>query len=101
LAHLLTDQAEKAVDQAQKAIEGNRNFAFSYCVLALAFARLGRADEAEQAVSQLRRAAPGFHLSALRRIRFANAERLLPDLELLRGYTCRIDPDKIAAFFTP
>ena len=73
------------MDQAQKAIEGNRNFAFSYCVLALAFARLGRPDEAEQAVSQLTRAAPGFHLSALRRIRFANVERLLPDLELLRG----------------
>ena len=85
LAHLLTDQPEKAVGYARKAIEGNRNFAFSYCILALAFARLGRADEAEQAVGQLTRAAPGFHLSALRRIRFANAERLLPDLELLRG----------------
>ncbi len=85
LAHLLTGQAEKAVAYAHKAIEGNRNFTFPYCVLALAFARLGRPDEAEQAVNQLTRAAPGFHLSALRRIRFANVERLLPDLELLRA----------------
>jgi adenylate cyclase len=85
LAHLLSGRAEEAVGFAKKAIEGNRNFAFSYCVLALAFARLGQSDEAERAVIQLTRAAPGFHLSALRRIRFAHAERLLPDLELLRA----------------
>lgn len=85
MAHLLMDQPEQAVGYAQKAIEGNRNLAFSYCVLALALARLGRPDQAEESVGQLTRVAPGFHLSALRRIRFANAERLLSDLALLRA----------------
>jgi tetratricopeptide (TPR) repeat protein len=35
LAHLMTGRAEAAVACAHKAIEGNRNFAFSHCVLAL------------------------------------------------------------------
>ena len=67
LARLLTGRAEEAVAHARHAIEGNRNFAFPYCVLALGCARLGRADEAAQAVRRLARAAPGFHLGSLRR----------------------------------
>jgi hypothetical protein len=45
---------------ARKAIEGNRNFVFSYRVLALGYARLGHADEAAQAVRRLVRKAPAF-----------------------------------------
>ena len=47
----LTGRTEEAVAHARKAIEGNRNFAFPYCVLALGCARLGQADEAAQAVA--------------------------------------------------
>ena len=85
LARLLTGRAEEAVAHARHAIEGNRNFAFPYCVLALGCARLGRADEAAQAVRRLAQAAPGFHLGSLRGIRFADAARLHPDLDLLRA----------------
>jgi tetratricopeptide (TPR) repeat protein len=84
LACLLSGRAEEAVMHARKAIEGNRNFDFPYCVLALGFARLGRADEATQAVRRLVRVAPGFRLASLRRIRFADAGRLQSDLDLLR-----------------
>lgn len=85
LASLLTGRAEEAVAQARQAIAGNRNFAFPYCVLALGCAHLGRADEAAQAVQRLAQIAPGFHLGALRSIRFADAARLQPDLDLLRA----------------
>ena len=83
-ACLLCGRAEEAVAHARKAIEANRNFAFSYCVLALACARLRRTAEASQAVRRLIRTAPGFHLGSLRKIRFADAARLQSDLELLR-----------------
>ena len=83
LAFLFTGRSEEAVAHAQKAIEGNRNFCFPYCVLAAALARLGRTDEAAQAMQRLARAAPGFHLGSLRKIRFADAARLQSDLELL------------------
>lgn len=85
LTCLLTGRAEEAVAHAHRAIEGNRNFAFPYCVLALACARLGHVDEAAQAVRRLVSAAPGFRLGSLRRIRFADAGRLQPDLNLLRA----------------
>ena len=85
LACLLTGRAEEAVTHARRAIEGNRNFAFPYCVLALACARLGHVDEAGQAVRRLGGAAPGFRIGSLRSIRFADAARLLPDLNLLRA----------------
>jgi adenylate cyclase len=85
LACLLTGRAEEAVAQARRAIEGNRNFAFPYCVLALGCARLGHADKAAHAVRRLVNAAPGFHLASLRKIRFADAARLQPDLDLLRA----------------
>jgi tetratricopeptide (TPR) repeat protein len=84
LACLLSGRAEEAVAHARKAIEGNRNFAFPYCVLALASAKLGRLDKAAEAVRQLVRVAPRFRLGSLRRIRLADAERLQSDLELLR-----------------
>ena len=84
LACLLTGRTEEAVAHARKAIEGNRNFVFPYCVLALGCARLGQADEAAQAVRRLVRAAPRFRLGSLRRIRFADTARLQSDLELLR-----------------
>jgi hypothetical protein len=58
---------------------------FAYCVLALACARLGRTEEAAQAVRRLLRAAPGFRLGSLRKIRFADAARLQSDLGLLRA----------------
>jgi hypothetical protein len=50
----------------------------------LSCVRLGRIDEANQAVRRLVRVAPRFRLSSLRRIRFADAARLQSDLELLR-----------------
>jgi adenylate cyclase len=84
LACLLTGRTEEAVAHARKAIEGNRNFAFPYCVLALGCARLGRSDEAGEAVRRLRRAAPRFHLGSLQKIRFAHAARLQSEVESLR-----------------
>jgi tetratricopeptide (TPR) repeat protein len=84
LACLLSGRPEEAVAHARKAIEGNRNFVFPYCILALASARLGRPDEAAQAVRQLVRFAPQFRLGSLRRIRLADEARLHSDLELLR-----------------
>jgi adenylate cyclase len=85
LAHLFAGRNEEAVTHARKAIEGNRNFAFPYCVLALGCARLGQHEEAAQAVRRLVGAAPSFRIGALRRIRFADAARLQPDLALLRA----------------
>jgi len=85
LACLLTGRNEEVVTHARKAIEGNRNFAFPYCVLALGCARLGQHEEASQAIRQLITASPGFRLEALRRIRFADAARLESDLALLQA----------------
>jgi adenylate cyclase len=84
LAFLFTGRVEEAVAHARKAIDGNRNFALAYCVLALACARLGRREEAAQAVRPLLRIAPRFRIGALRKIRFADAARLQSELELLR-----------------
>jgi len=85
LAYLLTDRNEEAVAAARKALDGNRNFALAHCVAALALARVGRRDEAIQAVRRLLDAAPGFRVGTLRRVRFADAARLQPDLDLLRA----------------
>jgi tetratricopeptide (TPR) repeat protein len=85
LAYLLSGRAEQAVAHARKAIEGNRNFAFPYCVLALASAKLGRPDETAETVRQLVRVAPQFRLGSLRRIRLTDAARLQSDLKLLQG----------------
>ena len=84
LARLFTGRNEEALTHARKAIEGNRNFALPYCVLALACARLGQREEAVQAVRQLIAAAPSFRIGTLRKIRFADAACLLSDLDLLR-----------------
>jgi Flp pilus assembly protein TadD len=84
LAWLLTDRFEEAVTHARRAIEGNRNFAFPYFVLALGCARLGQREEAVQAVRQLIAAVPSFRIGTLRKIRFADAARLQSDLDLLR-----------------
>src|SRR6185369_9022649 len=64
LAYLLSGRTEQAVAHAQKAIEGNRNFVFPYWILASGCARLGRAEEAAQAVDRLVRVAPGFRLGS-------------------------------------
>ncbi len=64
LACLLTDRHEEAVTHARKAIDGNRNFAFPYCVLALSYARLGQPDEAREVVRRLMGAAPSFRIGA-------------------------------------
>jgi TolB-like protein/class 3 adenylate cyclase len=85
LACLFTDRSEEAVAHAKKAIEGTRNFALPYCVLAAGAARLGHTEEAARAVVRLRDMAPQFRLGSLRRIRFADAARLLPDLGRLRA----------------
>jgi adenylate cyclase len=84
LACLLTGRCDEAVSHARKAIEGNRNFAFPYCVLALGCLRLERREEASQAIRQLIAAAPSFRIANLRKIRFADAGRLQSDLALLR-----------------
>ena len=76
-----------------KAIEGNRNFAFPFrlsllcphCVLALGCARLGHRQDAVEAVRRLVSAAPSFRIGTLRKIRFADAACLQPDLALLRA----------------
>jgi len=85
LTCLFTGRTEEAVTQARKAIEGNRNFASPYWVLALGCARLGRREEASQVVRQLTTASPGFRLETLRRIRFADAARLQPEFDQLRA----------------
>jgi adenylate cyclase len=85
LAHLLTDRAEEAAAHARRAVEGNRNFAFSYAVLAICCARLGEIEEAAQTVRRLVQIAPGFRIGSLRRIRFADAARLQQDLHRLRA----------------
>jgi tetratricopeptide (TPR) repeat protein len=85
LACLLSGRTEEAVAHARKAIDGNRNFVFPYCVLALAFAKLGRSDEAAEVVRQLLRVAPRFRLGSLRRIRVADEARFQSDLELLQA----------------
>jgi len=84
VAFLLAGRTEEAIAQARKAIDGNRNFAFPYCVLAICCNRLGRTEEARQTVRRLLRAAPGYRLELLRRIRLADAARLQSELELLR-----------------
>ena len=53
LACLFTGRIEEAVAHAHKAIDGNQHFAFRYCVLALGCTRLGRHEEAAQAVRRL------------------------------------------------
>jgi len=83
-ACLLTGRAEEAVSHARKAIEGNRNFALPYCVLALGSEQLGRREDAEEAIRQLRATAPSFRLGSLRSIRFADSARLQSELDLLR-----------------
>jgi Flp pilus assembly protein TadD len=85
LACLLTGQNEEAVTNARKAIDGNRNFALPYCVMALGCARLGQPEEASQAIRQLTVTAPSFRLGALRKIRFADTGRLESDLALLQA----------------
>lgn len=85
LAHLLTGRNEEAIANAQKAIDGNQNFAFAYCVLALGCARLGRSDEVVQTVRRLLDLAPRFRIGTLRKVRFADALRLQPDLDVLRA----------------
>jgi adenylate cyclase len=85
LACLLTDRFDEAVSHARKAIEGNRNFALPYCVLALGCLRLERREEAAQANRQLIAAAPSFRIGNLRKIRFADAARLQSDLALMQA----------------
>jgi adenylate cyclase len=85
LSYLLTDRFEEAAAQARKAIEGNRNFALPYCVLALGCARLGHRQEAAEAVRRVIGAAPGFRIGTLRKVRFADAARLQSHLALLRA----------------
>ena len=84
LADLLSGQAEEAAVHARKSIEGNRNFAFAHCVLALACLRLDRAAEAAQAVRRLIGIAPRFRIGTLRKIRLADSALLHGDLEVLR-----------------
>ena len=90
LASLFTGRNEDAVTNARKAIEGNRNFAFAHCLLGLARARLGRTNEAVNALRDLLEVAPQFRIGMLGKIRFADAKLLETDLALLR--TARI-PD--------
>jgi len=83
-ACLLTGRTEEAVSHARKAIEGNRNFALPYCVLALGSEQLGRREDAAEAIRQLRATAPSFRLGSLRSIRFADSARLQSGVDLLR-----------------
>src|SRR5262249_49854198 len=84
-ALLMTGRAEEAMPPARRAIEGNRNFASSSFVLALACARLNRREDAEQAVHQLLRVAPRFRIGTLRGIPSARSDLQQADLALLRA----------------
>jgi tetratricopeptide (TPR) repeat protein len=85
LAYLFTGRNEEAVSNASKAVEGNPNFAFAHCLLALASARLGTTNEALKALRGLVQVAPQFRIGMLRRIRFADSKLLETDLALLRA----------------
>jgi adenylate cyclase len=85
LACLLAAQDEDAARHARKAIDGNPNCALAHCALSMAYARLGRVEEAEQTIRRLVAVAPRFRIGTLRRIRFADPGRLRPDLDLLRA----------------
>ncbi len=85
LGCLRAGRTEEALLHARRAIECNRNFALSYCVLAASFSRLGQTNEAAHAVRQLVQLAPRFRLRTLRRIRFADAAILSIDLHALRA----------------
>ena len=54
-------------------------------LLAVASARLGRTTEALKALRGLLEVAPQFRIGMLRRVRFADAKLLEPDLALLRA----------------
>ncbi len=84
-ACLLAGRHEEAALHARRAIEGNAQFAFAYCVLAVASVRLDRRREAREALVRLSRVAPSFRIGTLRRVRFADAARLQSDLDLLRA----------------
>jgi len=84
-ACLFIGRNEEAVTHARKAIDGNRNFALAYSILAMGCVRLGQSEEASQAVRQLTAAAPNFRIEALRKVRFADAARLQLDLSLLQA----------------
>jgi TolB-like protein/class 3 adenylate cyclase len=84
LAFLLTDRSDEAVASALKSLEGNQNFAFAHCVLALGLVRLGRQDEAVMAVRRLLKVAPNFSIGTLRKIRFAGEQQMRANLESLR-----------------
>jgi Flp pilus assembly protein TadD len=84
LAYLFIGRNEEAVTDARKAIDGNRNFALAYSILAMGCVRLGQSEEASQAVRQLTAAVPSFRVGTLSKIRFADAARLQSDLALLR-----------------
>src|SRR5206468_12920583 len=81
LACLLAGRAEEAATNAQRAIEGNAQLAFAYCVLAVASVRLDRRREARDALVRLARVAASFRIGTLRRVRFADAARLQADLD--------------------
>jgi len=85
LASLFSGRDEEAAAHARKTIEGNRNFALPYCVLALGCARLGQHQEASQTIRRLASSAPSFRIGTLRKIRFADAARLQSDLALLQA----------------
>jgi adenylate cyclase len=88
LTYLFTGRHEEAVINARKAVDGNPKFAFAHCLLALAYARLGHASQALEALRGLVEVAPQFRIGMLRRVRFADTELLEDDLALLR--TARI-----------
>jgi adenylate cyclase len=84
-ACLLTGRYEDAAVHARRAVEGNPAFVFPYCVLAAAAARTGARAEAVEAIGAALRAAPGFGIRALRRIRFADAALIQGDLKRLQA----------------
>jgi tetratricopeptide (TPR) repeat protein len=84
LAYLFTGREEMAVINARKAVDYNPNLAFAHCLLALTYARLGQTSDAAKALRGLLEVAPRFRIGMLRRVRFADAKLLEPDLAVLR-----------------
>jgi tetratricopeptide (TPR) repeat protein len=65
-AHMAAGRWEEAANWAQRSIERNPDWVFSYLTLASSYAFLGRVDEARTVIQEVLRLSPGFSLSGLR-----------------------------------
>jgi adenylate cyclase len=84
-AYLLMDRREEAIASAQMSIDIDPDYPFNYMVLAIAFAELGREQEAHTAVEKLLRIDPKYSLCTFSECQpFRDAEVLDRHIEGLR-----------------